>query len=172
MFERFLNTLLDIGSSTYYVRKIPRKLTFVTYVCVLGGKKCCFFGKFCVRTKWIISNLYQFLKCFIWCLCVFLHLIPVKYTFIYGPSEKWIALQWVLENLLTQIYDCIWSLYSEFFWSVFSPNGEIRARKSPNKHTSRTDGYSYTSMITLNRKYYWSETSIVFLLYLFFESSG
>ena len=122
MFERFLNTLLDIGSSTYYVRKIPRKLTFVTYVCVLGGKKCCFFGKFCVRTKWIISNLYQFLKCFIWCLCVFLHLIPVKYTFIYGPSEKWIALQWVLENLLTQIYDCIWSLYSEFFWSVFSPN--------------------------------------------------
>ena len=28
-----------------------------TFVCVSGGKKCQFFGKFCVRTKWMIPCL-------------------------------------------------------------------------------------------------------------------
>ena len=27
-----------------------------TYVCVSGGKKCWFFGKFCMRTKWMITQ--------------------------------------------------------------------------------------------------------------------
>ena len=40
------------------MRKFSQKLTFLppytqTYVCVLGGKKCYFYGKFCVRTKWM-----------------------------------------------------------------------------------------------------------------------
>ena len=28
-------------------------LGYAKYVCVSGGKKCWFFGKFCVRTKWM-----------------------------------------------------------------------------------------------------------------------
>ena len=28
-----------------------------TYICVSGGKKCYFFGKFCVHNKWMISKL-------------------------------------------------------------------------------------------------------------------
>ena len=29
------------------------------YVCVSGGKKCWFFGKFCKRTKWMIPNVVE-----------------------------------------------------------------------------------------------------------------
>ena len=38
--------------------KFSEKLTFLTptYVCVSGGKKYQFFGKFCVRTTWMIPN--------------------------------------------------------------------------------------------------------------------
>ena len=31
-----------------------------TYVCVWGGKKCLYFGKFCVRAKWVAPKVYVF----------------------------------------------------------------------------------------------------------------
>ena len=34
--------------------------SYHTYVCVSGGKKCQFFGKFCVRTKWMTPNIFHF----------------------------------------------------------------------------------------------------------------
>ena len=173
MFERFLNTLLDIGSSIYYVRKISRKLTFVTYVCVLGGKKCCFFGKFCVRTKWIISNLYQFLKCFILMLmCSFTSNSCKVYIHIWAIGKMNSFAVSVRKSSDSNLRLYLESVFGVFLVRIQSECGEIRTRKSPNTHTSRTDSYLYTSMITLNRKYYWLETSIVFLQYLFFESSG
>ena len=53
--------LIDLYFKRYITRvKFYKKLTFLTpdthtYVCVSGAKKYQFFGKFCVRTKWIIS---------------------------------------------------------------------------------------------------------------------
>ena len=51
-------------SSIYYSRKIFRKTNIsyplirtCTYVCISGGKKCQFFGKFCVRTTDLTSVL-------------------------------------------------------------------------------------------------------------------
>ena len=46
--------LRDHSFTTY--SKFSEKLTFLsadthTYACVSGGKKCYFFGEFCVRTK-------------------------------------------------------------------------------------------------------------------------
>ena len=43
--------------------KFPEKITFLapcyTHLRVSGGKKCLFFRKLCVRTKWMIPNQYQ-----------------------------------------------------------------------------------------------------------------
>ena len=41
------------GLLVWYTRKTFRKTHFLThtYVCVSESKKCCFFGKFCERTK-------------------------------------------------------------------------------------------------------------------------
>ena len=62
---QFISTLNNIAKShgdhsfsTY--AKYSEKLIFLTldthtYVCVSRGKKCYFFGRFCVRTKWMIS---------------------------------------------------------------------------------------------------------------------
>ena len=41
--------------------KFSKKLTFLTpdthtYVCIPGGKKCQLFGKFCLRTEWMIPR--------------------------------------------------------------------------------------------------------------------
>ena len=47
----------DHSFSTY--AKSSENLTFLTpwYVWISGGKKCWFFGKYCVLTKWIIPCL-------------------------------------------------------------------------------------------------------------------
>ena len=47
------------GSLIYCLRKIfwKTKILTPTYVCVSGGKKCLFFGKFYVSTKWISHNI-------------------------------------------------------------------------------------------------------------------
>ena len=37
-----------------------------TYVCVSWGKKCWFFGKFCVRTKWMIPCCFSLSLCAHW----------------------------------------------------------------------------------------------------------
>ena len=38
---------------------VPTMPDTQTNVCVSGGKKCWFFGKFCVRTKWMIPNAFN-----------------------------------------------------------------------------------------------------------------
>ena len=51
------------------------------YLCVSGGKKCCFFGKFCIRTKWMkpyrasISTKETSIVKFFYCVCERLSLI-------------------------------------------------------------------------------------------------
>ena len=45
--------LLLLGSFISYVREIFWKSN-ISYVCLSGGKRCLFFGKFYVRTKWMI----------------------------------------------------------------------------------------------------------------------
>ena len=57
-----------MGLFIYYVRKIFRKAN-ISYplICTRRGKKCYSFGKFCMRTKWMIpindplySNIFQY----------------------------------------------------------------------------------------------------------------
>ena len=51
-----------MASSIYYGRKSFRKsnISYLpdthTYSCALGSKKCCFFGMFCVHTKWNVYD--------------------------------------------------------------------------------------------------------------------
>ena len=42
MFDRFLDTAINLLGIVHLVRtqKFSEKLTFLTYVCVSGGKKC------------------------------------------------------------------------------------------------------------------------------------
>ena len=60
------------GLLVWYTRKTFRKTHFLThtYVCVSESKKCCFFGKFCERTKWTIQKIF----CLSLCLCLSLSL--------------------------------------------------------------------------------------------------
>ena len=53
--------IMDVGTTSSAYAKFSEKTTFLTldtqtYVYVSGGKKCLFFRKLCVLTRWMIPN--------------------------------------------------------------------------------------------------------------------
>ena len=92
------------------VRKIFRKTNitpwYAQYVCVLGGKNCKFFGKFCVRRRclhWLcffLCTIIMVLLCHCWLWCCFFandddNCLLWWIVFHCWPTQRLIETKWV-----------------------------------------------------------------------------